>query len=220
MVTQGSLGWTFISYVLLRISCYVHFLFRRLYSTSRAFQRSGNLKQGSFPSKITPESNWSVPFQAWCCGSGMHIPPREVAMVIVRSAPGQALLLRGQEAFNSLMLEIKTFSKKMQVKLWNTHIWWLKEDKLFPKLFQGLQRPKAKAFFLSPPLEQAIWRRWAYRKSGGEWEGHVLRGESGLPGWPTRSFQQRRLFVDRDRDWDPIFKGGAGVSDLSFRMIN
>lgn len=47
----------------------------------------------------------------------MHIPPREVAMVIVRSAPGQALLLRGQEAFNSLMLEIKTFSKKMQVKL-------------------------------------------------------------------------------------------------------
>lgn len=41
----------------------------------------------------------------------MHTPPREVAMVIVRSAPGQALLLRDWEAFNSLMLEIKTFSK-------------------------------------------------------------------------------------------------------------
>lgn len=42
----------------------------------------------------------------------MHIPPREVAMEIVRSAPGPALLLRDWEAFNLLMLEIKKSSKK------------------------------------------------------------------------------------------------------------
>lgn len=45
----------------------------------------------------------------------MHIPPREVAAAIVRSAPGPALLLRDWEAFNILILEIK-HPLKMRVK--------------------------------------------------------------------------------------------------------
>lgn len=41
----------------------------------------------------------------------------------------------------------------MQVKSWNTHIQWMKDDKLFPKVFQGPQRPKVKAHFPNPTHE-------------------------------------------------------------------
>lgn len=67
-------------------------------------------------------------------------------MAIVRSAPGPALLLRGSETFNILMLEIKRPLKNASEMMKHSHLG-AEGRETISKIFSGLRDPRSRSSF-------------------------------------------------------------------------